>query len=210
MVTAAWCCNWKETDGPTLAWERSGLTPCHPKRTLVADFTGPDKVALVPHQDDWCLRLGLPEEEAELGSAMEASPVSHREDEDAHVALQRGEVLTDTNTLIKHHVSSRLVANGRDQVTPQEVWNVTMHKILYELIFQSDWTSAFIKLLVHFQADGIKVFSPSHKQMLNLTVCMSRFALNIPTPLVVTSSIPSGLPVTEAPLAWAAAAEAAA
>lgn len=39
------------------------------------------------------MRLGLPEEEAELGGPMEASPVGHREDEDAHVALQRGQVL---------------------------------------------------------------------------------------------------------------------
>lgn len=39
------------------------------------------------------MRLGLPEEEAELGGPMEASSVGHREDEDAHVALQRGQVL---------------------------------------------------------------------------------------------------------------------
>lgn len=64
-----------------------------PRRTLVADFTGPDKVALVPHQDDWRVRLGLPEEEAELGGAVEAPSVSYREDEDAHVALQRRQVL---------------------------------------------------------------------------------------------------------------------
>lgn len=62
-------------------------------RTLVADFTGTNKVALVSHQDDWCVWLGLPEEEAELGGAVEASPVSHREDEDAHVTLQSGQVL---------------------------------------------------------------------------------------------------------------------
>lgn len=45
--------------------------------TLAADFTGTNKVALVSHQDDWCVWLGLPEEEAELGGAVEASPVSH-------------------------------------------------------------------------------------------------------------------------------------
>lgn len=64
-----------------------------PLRTLAADFPGPDEVALVPHQDDWRVWLGLPEEEAELGGAMEAPSVGHREDEDAHVALQRGQVL---------------------------------------------------------------------------------------------------------------------
>lgn len=67
--------------------------PPRPGPTLAADFTGADQVALVPHQDDWRVRLGLPEEEAELGSPVEAPPVSHREDEDAHVTLQRGQVL---------------------------------------------------------------------------------------------------------------------
>lgn len=45
--------------------------------TLRADFTGPNKVALVAHQDDGCLWLGLPEKEAELGGAVETSSVSH-------------------------------------------------------------------------------------------------------------------------------------
>lgn len=67
--------------------------PPNPGPTLAADLTGADQVALVPHQDDWRVRLGLPEEEAELGGPVEAPPVSHREDEDAHVTLQRGQVL---------------------------------------------------------------------------------------------------------------------
>lgn len=53
------------------------LKPSIPPHTLIADFTGTDKVTLVSHQDDWCVWLGLPEEEAELGGAVEASPVSH-------------------------------------------------------------------------------------------------------------------------------------
>lgn len=72
---------------------KPGATASRPQPTLVADFTGADKVALVPHQDDWRVWLGLPEEEAELGGPMEASSVSHREDEDAHVTVQRGQVL---------------------------------------------------------------------------------------------------------------------
>lgn len=58
-----------------------------PPPTLGADLPGADQVALVAHQDDRCLWLGLPEEEAELGGAVEASPVRHGEDQDAHVAL---------------------------------------------------------------------------------------------------------------------------
>lgn len=64
-----------------------------PLPTLWADFTGADKVALVAHQDDWQVWLGLPEEEAELGGAVETSPVSHWEDQDTHIALQSGQVL---------------------------------------------------------------------------------------------------------------------
>lgn len=48
-----------------------------PRHTLAADFPGPDEVALVPHQDDRRVWLGLPEEEAELGGAMEAPSVGH-------------------------------------------------------------------------------------------------------------------------------------
>lgn len=70
----------------------------HLPRTFAADFTGTDEVALVPRQDDGRLRLGLPEQEAELRSAVEASPVGHREDQDAHVALQCGQVLDVQNT----------------------------------------------------------------------------------------------------------------
>lgn len=57
--------------------EKSVSTPSLPLHTLIADFTGTDKVALVSHQDDWCVWLGLPEEEAELGGAVETSPVGH-------------------------------------------------------------------------------------------------------------------------------------
>lgn len=70
----------------------------HLPRTFAADFTGTDEVALVPRQDDGRLWLGLPEEEAELRSAVETSPVGHREDQDAHVALQCGQVLDVQNT----------------------------------------------------------------------------------------------------------------
>lgn len=77
-------------------------------RTFAADFTGADKVALVPRQDDGRLWLGLSEEEAELRSAVETSPVGHREDQDAHVALQCGQVLDVQNTKNhKHSVSAR-------------------------------------------------------------------------------------------------------
>lgn len=62
-------------------------------RTFAAYFTGTDEVTLVPRQDDGRLRLGLPEQEAELRGAVEASPVGHGEDQDAHVALQSGQVL---------------------------------------------------------------------------------------------------------------------
>lgn len=78
---------------PGWAWVLHPAPEREPGHTLVADFTRPDKVALVPHQDDWHVWLGLPEEEAELGGPMEASSVSHGEDENAHVTLQRGQVL---------------------------------------------------------------------------------------------------------------------
>lgn len=64
-----------------------------PRRTFAADFPGADEVAFVPRQDDGRLRLGLPEEEAELRGAVEAAAVGHGEDQDAHVALQSGQVL---------------------------------------------------------------------------------------------------------------------
>ncbi|TNN74470.1 hypothetical protein EYF80_015250 [Liparis tanakae] len=64
--------------------------------TFCADFTGAHKVALVAHQDDGRVRLGLPEEEAELGDAVETPPVSHREHQDTHVTVESGEVLVDT------------------------------------------------------------------------------------------------------------------
>lgn len=101
----------------------SVLTPSVRLHTFIADFTGTDKVALVPHQDDWCLRLGLPEEEAELGGAVETSPVSHREDKDAHIALQSGQVLrTNTHT----HTQTFLVGNNKtsrqlSQISPDYV-----------------------------------------------------------------------------------------
>lgn len=70
--------------------------------------------------------LRLPEEEAELGGAVETSPVSHREDEDAHVALQSGQVLgiqTHTHTHIHMNKTSRLRGrldpNMADPVTAQ-------------------------------------------------------------------------------------------
>lgn len=64
---------------------------CAPSlRTFAADFTGTDEVAFVPRQDDGRLRLGLPEEEAELRCAVEAASVGHGEDQDAYVALQSG------------------------------------------------------------------------------------------------------------------------
>lgn len=61
--------------------------------TFSADFTRANKVALVAHEDDWRVRLGLPEEKAELRGAMETSPVSHGEDQDAHIAAQSAQVL---------------------------------------------------------------------------------------------------------------------
>lgn len=71
--------------------------------TLCTDFPRADKVALVAHQDDRCVGLGLPEEEAELRSTVETPPVRHREDQDAHITLQSGQVLgmqTYTHTCI--------------------------------------------------------------------------------------------------------------
>lgn len=83
---------------PVIPAQRAEVARLHRRRaalprTFAADFPGTDEVALVPRQDDGRLRLGLPEQEAELRGAVEASPVGHGEDQDAHVALQGGQVL---------------------------------------------------------------------------------------------------------------------
>lgn len=92
---------------------RTSAAARHLPRTFAADFTGTDEVALVPRQDDGRLRLGLPEQEAELRSAVEASPVGHREDQDAHVALQCGQVLDVQNK--RSEVRSQRRASGIKQ-----------------------------------------------------------------------------------------------
>lgn len=69
------------------------------------------------------MRLGLPEEEAELGGAMEASPVGHREDEDAHVALQRGQILRYKH-MNKPSAHSRSAVDRRGPVTAGEASDV--------------------------------------------------------------------------------------
>ena len=65
------------------------------------------------------------------------------------------------------------------------------------------------------RAGGTHVFiavprEDAEETLLNLTVCMSRFTLNLPTLLAETTNIPPGLPVTEAQLARVALAETAA
>lgn len=89
-----------------------------PLPTLWADFTGADKVALVAHQDDWRVWLGLPEEEAELGGAVETSPVSHREHQDTHVTLQSGQVLGMQAHKYTHTHTHELI-----RTTAQQNWS---------------------------------------------------------------------------------------
>lgn len=112
-----------------------------PLPTIWADFTGADKVALVAHQDDWCVWLGLPEEEAELGGAVETSPVSHWEDQDTHITLQSGQVLgiqKHTYILIKQHLSGAVKYWTHEGVIQWQLNRCgmsgsydTLHKILY-------------------------------------------------------------------------------
>lgn len=45
--------------------------------TLEGDLAGANQVALVAHEDDGSLRLRLPQEESQLGGAVETAPVRH-------------------------------------------------------------------------------------------------------------------------------------
>ena len=68
--------------------------------TLCADLSRADQVALVAHEDDGSVRLCLPQEQADLRGAVEAAAVRQREHQDAHLALQRRQVLSIKYTQI--------------------------------------------------------------------------------------------------------------
>lgn len=48
-----------------------------PQFTLESDLAGANQVTLVAHEDDGSLRLRLPQEESQLGGAVETAPVGH-------------------------------------------------------------------------------------------------------------------------------------
>lgn len=66
-----------------------------PEFTLEGDLAGANQVTLVAHEDDGSLRLRLPQEESQLGGAVETAPVGHWKHQDAHLAQQRRQVLSD-------------------------------------------------------------------------------------------------------------------
>lgn len=45
--------------------------------TLEGNFAGANQVTFVAHKDDGGLRLRLPQEESQLGGAVETAPVGH-------------------------------------------------------------------------------------------------------------------------------------
>lgn len=72
--------------------------PSPPLPTVGADLPRADEVTLVAHEDDGSVRQRLPEEQAELRGAVEAAAVRQREHQDAHLALQRRQVLSITHS----------------------------------------------------------------------------------------------------------------
>lgn len=63
--------------------------------TLRGDLPRADQVALITDEDDGRLGLILPQEEPQLSGAVETASVRHREHQDAHLAQQSRQVLSD-------------------------------------------------------------------------------------------------------------------
>lgn len=79
--------------------------------TLKGDLTRANEVALVADEDDGCLGLSLPQQKSELSGAVEATPVSHRKHQDAHLAQQGRQVLRgQTHTVLQYKLPFKYTA----------------------------------------------------------------------------------------------------
>lgn len=63
--------------------------------TLRGDLTRANEVTLITNEDYWSLGLSLSQEKPKLRGTVEATPVSHRKHQDAHLTLQSRQVLND-------------------------------------------------------------------------------------------------------------------